>query len=132
MPLSGERGSIDGYNFASGNFDQDGKIEFATGTWGSNSTAAVYECIGDNRYRCIFHDNVASPNCHDVWFGNDLDGDGRLEFIIGSKTLPGNSYGRSRTTGISTRHLVTTTSSGSSPPIQITTGTMGPGSMSMT
>ncbi|RKX70939.1 hypothetical protein DRP53_03300 [candidate division WOR-3 bacterium] len=76
------------YNFTSGDFDGDGLIEFPSGNVGGGSW--VYECCGDNRYRPISQlDNPS--NSHDIFFGNDLDQDGKLEFIISSAPGVGGS-----------------------------------------
>ena len=76
--------TLGGYNYTSGDFDQDGKIEFVTGSLNDYPCAVVYECTGDNQYEFVFCDTIypSTANSHDVWFGNDLDQDGKLEFLI--------------------------------------------------
>ena len=82
------------YNYTSGDFDQDGKTEFVGGDIGSVIRAVVYECVGDNQYQFVFCDTSypSAAHSHDVWFGNDLDQDGKLEFIICSCPPIGGSW----------------------------------------
>jgi len=65
--------------FAVGDFDGDGWMEFARGTYGgvpSNPTVYVYECIGPDQYQMTWNDTLRAGNMYNVITGPDLDGDG--------------------------------------------------------
>ncbi len=67
-------------------FDRDGRKEFfAGGVLGlpSGPSLEIYECIGDNQCQKVFEDSLTSANNYDLAIANDLDGDGKPEFIIG-------------------------------------------------
>jgi len=67
--------------FAVGDFDGDGRMEFARGTYGY--VTYVYECTGPDQYQMTYCDTTNGGNMFDCIPGPDLDGDGKLEFIIG-------------------------------------------------
>jgi len=68
--------------FAFGDFDLDGHKEFVTADGSSLGRVYIYENIGDNQYGVVQVDTVRIPNSHDVFSGNDVDGDGHPEFFI--------------------------------------------------
>jgi hypothetical protein len=71
-------------DWAVGDFDQDGRMEFATG--GFDSQVFVTEHTGlDNDYAVAFVSDVAISNAGFHTEGNDIDGDGRPEFFIGGR-----------------------------------------------
>jgi len=74
--------SRDGYNHAFGDFDLDGHYEFVTATLGSRGIVYICENTGDNQYDLVRVDTVGIPNGHDVFSGDDVDGDGHPEFFI--------------------------------------------------
>ncbi len=65
-----------------GDFDSDGKTDFVMRQ--ASRYLIVYECVGDDRYAEVFRDTLRSdlPNGYDLWGGNDLDGDGKPEFMV--------------------------------------------------
>ncbi len=71
-------------SFAVGDFDGDGQKEFACGTYGGWPTTYVYECTGNDQYQMIWNDTLPTANIYDAITGPDLDGDGKLEFILSS------------------------------------------------
>ncbi len=64
-------------------FDQDGKMEFVGLL--SEYSFGVVECTGDNQYQMVYEGTVTSCGNHDLGVTDDLDGDGRPEFIIGGR-----------------------------------------------
>jgi Secretion system C-terminal sorting domain/FG-GAP-like repeat len=72
----------DGFNYAFGDFDLDGKKEFITAGLGSSGRVSVFENTGPDSYELIYQDTVHLPNGSDVFSGNDLDGDGKPEFLV--------------------------------------------------
>jgi len=76
---------------AFGDFDEDGKIEFAMGDLGSSQTGAAYwvfESPGDNTYQQIYQDYVPTLNVKDCFTVPDADGDGKLEFVVKGYVVP--------------------------------------------
>jgi len=69
--------------FAFGDFDGDGQLEFAQGSYGGAPTVFVRECIGNDQYQLVWTDTINASNMLDAITGPDLDGDGKLEFIFG-------------------------------------------------
>jgi len=65
-------------NNAFGDFDGDGRNEFATGWY----PVSVFECTGDNKYELVYQDTNTPPNGYDV-FSGDASGDGKPEFFVG-------------------------------------------------
>jgi len=70
------------WSFAFGDFDLDGRKEFATANLGSLGRVSVYENTGNDQYEMIYQDTVNLPNGSDVFSGNDLDQDGKPEFFV--------------------------------------------------
>ncbi|PIX94879.1 MAG: hypothetical protein COZ25_03315 [Ignavibacteria bacterium CG_4_10_14_3_um_filter_37_18] len=64
-----------------GDFDNNGKGNFATGTIGGKFY--IYEHVKDNQYRVQFKDTLATYNAYLTAYSNDLDGDGKPEIWIG-------------------------------------------------
>ncbi len=74
-----------------GDFDLDGRGEFVTSGISSHwENVQVFECIGDNQYQRVWCDTIPTPNCLDNISTNDLDRDGKSEFIIMNFYNPGN------------------------------------------
>jgi hypothetical protein len=78
--------TIDNYSsapFAIGDFDGDGRMEFAKGTYQPAPSVYVFECTGDDQYHLVWTDTLNTYNMKDAITGPDLDGDGKFEFIFG-------------------------------------------------
>jgi hypothetical protein len=73
--------------FPWGDFDGDGKNEFAV--WGTKyggpyyGAVVVYKSSGDNQYKRVWMEIPPFTNGHDIFSGNDCDGDGKPEFFVG-------------------------------------------------
>jgi len=65
--------------FAVGDFDCDGRMDFAgvIGVW-----VVVKECVGDNLYATACSLFVAEPNGADIFAGSDVDANGKPEFFV--------------------------------------------------
>jgi len=72
-------------DYAFGDFDQDGRMEFA---FPEGGRIYIRECIGDNQYPMVASLPVPEvggnplSNPYDCWDGRDVDNDGRPEFFI--------------------------------------------------
>jgi len=69
--------------FVNDDFDADGRLEFISGraeNYGGHVLA--WECVGDNNYQLIFNDTLPRNNNYDIFKGNDMDGNGRPEFLF--------------------------------------------------
>ncbi len=77
-----------GYRLTWGDFDADGKMNFATASLGSDGTMTVWECTGDDQYQVVYQDAVGEPNGADVFMTNDIDGDGFPEFYAAYENVP--------------------------------------------
>jgi len=71
--------------FAIGDFDMDGKMEYVTGSLEGNID--VIECVGKDLYQPIWHDSLPMYNAHIVVGTNDIDGNGKPEFFIGTSDI---------------------------------------------
>jgi hypothetical protein len=78
----------DGYRLAFGDFDVDGKMNFASASLSSSGTMSVWECTGDDTYEVVYQDTVYQPNGADVFTTNDIDGDGKPEFYVAYENVP--------------------------------------------
>jgi len=68
--------------FAHDDFDRDSLREFVTG--GIEGQVVLWECTGPDQYQVVWNDTVIAPNAYDVVSANDMDQDGKPEFIIGA------------------------------------------------
>jgi hypothetical protein len=78
----------DGYRFAFGDFDMDGRMNFVTSSLGSSGIVTVWECTGDDQYEVAYQDTVRQPNGADLFMTNDIDGDGLPEFYVAYENVP--------------------------------------------
>jgi hypothetical protein len=78
----------DGYRFTFGDFDVDGRMNFATATLGSSGILSVWECTADDQYEVVYRDTVLQPNGADLFTTNDIDGDGKPEFYVAYENVP--------------------------------------------
>ncbi len=83
-------------NFTVGDFDLDGKTDIVTAQqeFGQIATNVhIFECFGDNDYRKVFMDSLSTPNNGaDLFSGNDMDNNGKPEFLINSSGGGGGSW----------------------------------------
>ena len=70
-------------NFATGDFDGDGRIEILAGD--NDSEIFVYEAMGDNIYRQTWAHALPEGNSY-IFAAGDMDGDGKAEFAICAQT----------------------------------------------
>jgi hypothetical protein len=70
--------------FAVGDFDGDGRMEFARATYSPGPHMLIYKCTGDDQYQKVWEDSLPEPNNYDLITGPDLDSDGKLEIINGN------------------------------------------------
>ncbi len=78
-----------------GDFDLDGRTDVVSGyeVFGGPS-ALLYECMGNDFYVRKWADTIRYPTSYDVFSADDVDGDGRPEFMVGWKTFRGTwTYG---------------------------------------
>ena len=71
-----------------GDFDLDGKMNFATASAGSAGITSVWECTDDDQYEMVYQDTVWQPNGADAFTTNDIDGDGKPEFFVAYENVP--------------------------------------------
>ena len=74
-----------------GDFDLDGRMNFASASLGTSGAVKVWECTGDDQYEVVYQDTVRKPNGADLFTTNDLDGDGKPEFYVAYNTVPEHS-----------------------------------------
>ncbi len=80
-PTGGDNGIS--ANFATGDFDGDGRIEILVGD--SDGELFIYEAIGNNQYRQTWT-NTLPEGTPQLFAAGDMDGDGNAEFAICAKT----------------------------------------------
>jgi len=71
-----------------GDFDLDGRMNFASASLGTSGAMRVWECTGDDQYEVVYQDTVWQPNGADLFTTGDIDGDGKPEFYIGYRNGP--------------------------------------------
>ena len=86
-----KRFRVGAWSFAFNDFDLDGRKEFVTAELGSLGRVSVYENTGDDQYEMTYQDTVRIPNGSDVFSGNDLDSDGKPEFLVNFARIVGGS-----------------------------------------
>jgi len=69
--------------FAVGDFDQDGRTEFASAGIGWHNHVWMWKCIGNDEYVLYGSHGIELPNGHDIFEGDDCDGNGKPEFFVG-------------------------------------------------
>jgi hypothetical protein len=77
-----------GHSYTFGDFDMDGKMNFASASLNSNGLVVVWECTGDDQYQTVYRDTVYQPNGADLFTTNDIDGDGKPEFYVAYENVP--------------------------------------------
>jgi hypothetical protein len=75
---------------AFGDFDGDGLVEFVYSD--IDGYYSVFECVGDDLYERIRVTTLPTANIFDCFSVNDMDLDGRLEFIVKGFIYPWNQY----------------------------------------
>jgi len=76
---------------AFGDFDNDGKIEFAMGGMSAGALGAtywIYESPANNIYEQVTQGYVPTKNIKDCFSVSDADGDGKMEFVVKGFTPP--------------------------------------------
>jgi hypothetical protein len=63
-----------------GDFDDDGKIELVGGDLSGNYW--IYESPANNIYECVYQNYLPTGNIFDCFSVPDMDGDGKLEFVV--------------------------------------------------
>ncbi len=69
------------YGISTGDFDQDGKGNFGTGS--INGKFYIYEYVQDNQFKVEFQDTLPTSNAFFSTFTEDMDGNGKPEVWIG-------------------------------------------------
>jgi hypothetical protein len=87
VPLRGQAADVLG-GFAAGDFDQDGRMEFAT-VAGLTGRFFVFESVADNSFQLTFQDSTPFVNYYSIASG-DLDGDSRSEIFSTAIMADGN------------------------------------------
>jgi hypothetical protein len=77
-----------GWRLTFGDFDLDGRENFASAGMGSMGLVSVWECTGDNQYEVPYRDTVLQPNGADVFMTRDIDGDSLPEFYAAFENVP--------------------------------------------
>ncbi len=69
-------------DYVFGDFDGDNKQEFFGVAGGYQDSAYIYECAGNDDYKCTWVDHHVRYNMFDAWLGNDTDQDGKPEIFM--------------------------------------------------
>jgi hypothetical protein len=77
-------GIVNGYRFAFGDFDMDGRMNFAT----CGGDVSVWECTGDDQYQVVYQDPIGLSNGYDVFTTHDIDADSLPEFYVAAENVP--------------------------------------------
>lgn len=80
---------------AFGDFDLDGRIEFAMGGMSAGPLGAtywVYESSANNKYKRVLQSYLPTKNIKDCFSVADADSDGKPEFVIKGCTVPDNKF----------------------------------------
>jgi hypothetical protein len=72
--------------FTVGDFDLDGRMDFATGfPANGGGWVQIWECMGNNNYQMVFRDTITNgDNNYDVFSGHDIDHNGKPEILFTS------------------------------------------------
>jgi hypothetical protein len=73
--------------FSVGDFDNDGYMEFATGSGASFSHIYIWENTGNDTYTQVYVDTLTTANAYMTTVTNDMDGNGRVEFFVGGSAF---------------------------------------------
>ena len=73
-----------------GDFDNDGKTEFATTTAVVRPTFFIFENDGDNSFHLTFEDSISNVTNYNNASSGDIDGDGKLEIFTTATIETGN------------------------------------------
>jgi hypothetical protein len=71
-----------------GDFDLDGKMNFASASAGSSGITSVWECTSEDQYQIVYQDTVRQPNGADACMTRDIDGDSLPEFYVAYWNVP--------------------------------------------
>jgi len=72
----------DATEFAFGDFDQDGQMEFGTAGISNNNRVDIYKCTGDDQYVRWDSVSIHHPNGHDVFSAANLDGTHQARLFV--------------------------------------------------
>jgi len=85
--------TLDGYGFAFGDFDEDGRQEFVTASNEFDDWIKVVKCTGDDQYALWDSVGIHLPNGQDVFSSRNLDGLNRaVPFISFMDYVSGSTY----------------------------------------
>lgn len=72
------------YGHSYGDFDNDGFIEFVTGS--IHGDVYVFENSGNDSYGLVYDDTLSTSNAYLTVATNDLDNNGKIEFLLGGSS----------------------------------------------
>jgi len=85
--------TLDGYGFAFGDFDEDGRQELVTASNEFDDWVKVVKCTGDNQYVLWDSVGIHLPNGQDVFAARNLDGTNRaVAFVSFMEYMSGGTY----------------------------------------
>ncbi|MBN2538183.1 VCBS repeat-containing protein [candidate division WOR-3 bacterium] len=70
------------HRFAFGDFDRDGRMEFATAGHDYDNWIKVFKCTGNDQYTLWDSTYIHLPNGHDVFSARNLDGSNRARLFV--------------------------------------------------